>query len=434
MAGPDPRPPADPASGSASSRPVEVSVHTRELVSTLSRFDRAVLRCHAMPTPFAVATIAAILVSVWVLVEAFGGPPMPLVHLYYVAILLSATKFGLVGALATAGMVAVVSGPVSSAALRPITTDVLLGWGVRTVVLLFVGTVIALAFRGRDRAAQHQLSADVRSTLCRAGQRPAAADPELVLAVPDVLARRSFHPVYQPVYALDDGRLLMVEALTRFDAPQLATPDRWFVAAAEAGCGVELEIAAIEEALAGAESLPVHVEVALNASPQTLADPRLLDVVRTSSRSIVLEVTEHAAIADYPLLRSALEGLRATGVRIAVDDAGSGFASLQHIVQLSPAIIKLDIALAQDLAGSPLRRALAVSMVDFAHRIGAQLVVEGIEDETDLAEWCALGADAAQGFLLALPAPLPVPPSCDAVRAQRHLRPADVDFRRRTVS
>jgi len=86
-----------------------------------------------------------------------------------------------------------------------------------------------------------------------------------------------------------------------------------------------------------------------------------------------------------------------------VDDAGAGFASLQHIVRLAPDVIKLDISLTQDVGSSAVRRALGGGLVEFVHHTGATLVVEGIEDEADLRTWSELGADAVQGYLVGRP-------------------------------
>jgi EAL domain-containing protein (putative c-di-GMP-specific phosphodiesterase class I) len=229
----------------------------------------------------------------------------------------------------------------------------------------------------------------------------------------DVLDARRFGIVFQPVFNLQDGRLMAVEALTRFDAgggrglASSVPPNVWFRRAGEVGLGVELEIAAIDAALRASESLPADVALSVNVSPVTLADPRLeLLLDEHDPRPLVLEVTEHAIVRDYPELGRAVARLRRRGCRIAVDDAGAGFASLRHVVSLAPDFIKLDSSLTQELEHDPMRRALASSLVQFAQRTGCQLIAEGIERPDDLALWQHLGADGAQGFLLARPGPL----------------------------
>ena len=168
--------------------------------------------------------------------------------------------------------------------------------------------------------------------------------------------------------------------------------------------------------------LPAEVSLSVNASPATLGHPGLLDLVRAcDGRELTVEVTEHAVIEDYHLMKERLVEIRALGVEIAVDDAGAGIASLQHIVQLAPEIIKLDISLTQHAGSSPFRRAMAGALIEFAHHSGARLVVEGIEDAADLALWSALGADAVQGYLVGYPAALPAPASSPLIVAMAPL-------------
>ncbi len=143
---------------------------------------------------------------------------------------------------------------------------------------------------------------------------------------------------------------------------------------------------------------------------------------------MTVEITEHAGIEDYDVLAARIEALRRAGIRIAVDDAGAGVASLRHIVQLAPHVIKLDISLTQGVATSPLRRALAGSLIEFAQQTGAQLLVEGIEDAEDLAIWTASARTPAQGYLIGRPSALPVPQVCvgDHPRQRRTGRAAAV--------
>ena len=228
------------------------------------------------------------------------------------------------------------------------------------------------------------------------------------------LDARSFDTVFQPVFGLHDGRVLAVEALTRFaplptapaGAPPLAPPI-WFASAWGAGLGRELELATIAAALGRSAPLTCGVPLSLNLSPATLLDPRLVRLLDAHpERPVILELTEHALIEDYATARLAVDRLRDRGCQLAVDDAGAGFASLRHVVRLAPELIKLDASLTQDIEHDTVRRALAASLVLFAHRTGSRLVAEGIERADDLSAWCQLGADGAQGYLLARPGPI----------------------------
>ena len=92
-----------------------------------------------------------------------------------------------------------------------------------------------------------------------------------------------------------------------------------------------------------------------------------------------------------------------------IDDAGAGFSSFKHILDLGPDVIKLDLSLTRDIDSDPLRRALAASLLAFADEIGATIVAEGIETQAELETLRTLGITHGQGYLLATPAPGPVP-------------------------
>jgi PAS domain S-box-containing protein len=224
--------------------------------------------------------------------------------------------------------------------------------------------------------------------------------------------------VVQPIVELATGCTVGVEALSRFPAHVGQGPEVWFADATAAGLGVELELAAIEKALATLQRLPSDLYLSLNASPATLASPRLVELLTAApTERLVLELTEHLPVADYDILSAPLNRLRRLGVRLAVDDAGSGFASLQHILNLAPDTIKLDRALVQDVDTDPARASLVVSLVLFADRLGATLVAEGIEKPQERAALQDLGVRYGQGFHLG--PPLPVTALADSARRPR---------------
>ena len=176
--------------------------------------------------------------------------------------------------------------------------------------------------------------------------------------------------------------------------------------AAAVGLSDELEIAALETALEAAQELPACIYVALNISPSACLDPRLPDILERSGLAferIVLELTERLKVEEYGPLNYALEPLRRRGLRTAVDDAGSGFASMRHVLHVRPEIIKLDRTLITGIQDDEGRLALGAAMSEFARRIGATLVAEGIETEAELAAVTGLGMAAGQGFLLGRP-------------------------------
>jgi diguanylate cyclase (GGDEF)-like protein/PAS domain S-box-containing protein len=225
-----------------------------------------------------------------------------------------------------------------------------------------------------------------------------------------VLTDRSVRTAFQPIVGLAAGSVIGVEALSRFSTDPARVPDEWFAQAASVGLGTRLELLAIEMALTVGRALPEHLYISVNASPTTCLDPRLIDVIALSAAGpgrVVLELTEHDAVADYGQLERALNNLRRMGVRLAVDDAGSGFASFQHILRLRPDFIKLDRSIVANIDGSPAGRALCAAVIAFAARIGAQVIAEGIETHAELIAVTELGMKAGQGFYLGRPSLLP---------------------------
>ena len=221
---------------------------------------------------------------------------------------------------------------------------------------------------------------------------------------------RAFTMAFQPICSLDTRRAIGAEALARFRGPPERTPDLWFAEADEVGLREELELAAVSRALEGLSELPDQVFLAINASPTTTATAALHQLLAAvDADRIVIEITEHAPVADYDELNAALDRLRGIGARLAIDDAGAGFASLRHILSLGPEIIKLDRSLIEGIATDRAQEALAAGLISFAEKSGATIVAEGIEIDEELDALRSLGVAYGQGFLLARPGPLPLP-------------------------
>jgi EAL domain-containing protein (putative c-di-GMP-specific phosphodiesterase class I) len=212
--------------------------------------------------------------------------------------------------------------------------------------------------------------------------------------------------VFQPVYDLAAGDVFAYEALARFPMEPYRPPSDWFADAAEVGLGVELELAAIESAMAEIDGLPEGVRLAINVSPLTALSPHFFNVLAPRAHRVIIEVTEHERVEDYDALNEALAPLRALGASIAIDDVGAGFASLTHILKLAPDIVKLDLSLTRGIAADPARDALASSLVDFASGIDATIGAEGIETQSELDRLRVLKVRYGQGFHLGVPAAL----------------------------
>ncbi len=241
----------------------------------------------------------------------------------------------------------------------------------------------------------------------RTGDRPAIGRQEraTVARLLHVLRHGAVSTVYQPIVSLRDGKLASVEALTRFPGRSAPPPDRWFAAAYDLRLGLELEHLAARTALEGLDLLPDGVAIAINASPLALDLPGFRELLLEHADRVVLELTEQHRVLDYGLLDAILQPLRQAGVLVAVDDAGAGFASLRHILQVRPDIVKLDRALISGIHADPRRCALASALLRFADELGSVVIAEGIEHASELRTVTDLGIPYGQGFGIAVPHP-----------------------------
>ena len=209
--------------------------------------------------------------------------------------------------------------------------------------------------------------------------------------------------VLQPIVDVLTGTGCGAEALSRF-ATDPYRPDVRFAEAERVGLRPALELAAATDALQVLHDDDAPGYLSVNLSPDSvLADgfADLFDGVDLSR--VVVEITEHAAVGDYGALRTALAPHRTRGLSLAVDDAGAGYASFRHIVELQPDQIKVDISLVRDVDSDPVKQALTLSLVQFARAIGASLVAEGVETQEEYDTVAALGVSRVQGYLLARP-------------------------------
>ncbi|MDB5815396.1 MAG: diguanylate phosphodiesterase [Rhodocyclales bacterium] len=210
--------------------------------------------------------------------------------------------------------------------------------------------------------------------------------------------------VFQPIYRLEDDRFVGVECLSRFHTMPQISPHVWFTDAANVGLGQALELCAISKALSALETLPSDLYLAINTSPATILSNKLAGLFEgIEAERIVLEFTEHANAADHDQLLQILKPLRSRGVRISIDDAGAGYASMQNILSVQPDIIKLDIGLTRSIDRDPTRHAIAAALIEFARQTGSSILAEGVETASELTSLRALGAAKAQGYFLSRP-------------------------------
>lgn len=225
------------------------------------------------------------------------------------------------------------------------------------------------------------------------------------------IANHSVETLLQPIVDLRSGGAVGVEALARFAHEPIRPPDVWFAEAAILGLGVELEMTALRVALRQLSRLPSGLYLSLNASVETIMSEEFQRSMQdVSAERIVLELTEHHEVHDYSLFEQAVRNLRSKGVRLAVDDAGSGYSSFRHILNLHPDIIKLDIGLIRGIDGDPARRALGSALLTFGlDAYNASIVAEGIETEGEFRTLQGLGCPFGQGYYLGRPGRLQTP-------------------------
>ncbi len=229
---------------------------------------------------------------------------------------------------------------------------------------------------------------------------------------------------FQPILDLKTDRIAGYEALARFAPAPVRPPDLWFAEAQRVGLGAQLQLAAVAKALARLPDLPPRTYLAVNVGHDIVGTPQLLRLLHSvDSRNVIIELTEHLHVEDYPALIGAVRRIRATGARLAIDDTGAGFASFSSILQLAPDLIKLDRILTTGVDVDPARQALAGALVTFAAATGAKVIAEGIETDGELHTIRHLGIGYGQGYLLGRAAQLPHLPN----RPTKKIRQAPTD-------
>lgn len=285
--------------------------------------------------------------------------------------------------------------------------------GVRDVAyvpLVVEDTRIGLLVAGTGSGDRQHLTEHLAALTDYANVATSLIAPELMarrkreraqVVIAGVIDQRQFYPVFQPIVRLEDRAVIGYEALTRFGDG--TPPEDMFRMAREAGLELELETATLAAAMRAAPRLGPGLFLDLNASPDLVCavEPLRSHLEKWGDR-VVIEITEHAEVADYARLRTAITAL-GPNVVLAVDDAGAGFASLRHILELSPRFVKLDRQFVREIESDPARQALAAGMAHFAKEARMTLIAEGVETEAESSTLQRLGVPAAQGYLFGRP-------------------------------
>lgn len=227
-----------------------------------------------------------------------------------------------------------------------------------------------------------------------------------------ILHQQAVTSVYQPIISLKDGTVFGYEALTRGpEGSPLHSPLRLFAAAESEGLLYPLDRLARAKAIQGALSRTEEEMLFLNLSAEILNDPQfepgrtleLLEQRGLTPGNVVFEITERSSIEDFDAAKTILDHYRQQGYRIAIDDAGAGYSSLQAIAELQPDFIKIDRSIIKDIHRHKTKEYILETMLSFAEKLGIHLIAEGIESAEELMKLTRMGVHFGQGFLLGRP-------------------------------
>ncbi len=217
--------------------------------------------------------------------------------------------------------------------------------------------------------------------------------------------------VFEPIVRLGDRRVLGYEALSR--GPQGSvweSPKRLFDIAEEAELSFELDSLCRRLALSSVSGfLPRASSLFLNCLPSCLRDPafsddalaKTLECCGLTPNRLVIEISEKESAENRAVFRQAVEHFRSKGIRVALDDVGSGYASLSAVMDVRPDIIKIDMSLVHGIDKDTARQELVLALKHLCDRIGASVVAEGIETEAEMTILESIGIELGQGYLFA---------------------------------
>jgi EAL domain-containing protein (putative c-di-GMP-specific phosphodiesterase class I) len=257
----------------------------------------------------------------------------------------------------------------------------------------------------RSERAIHQ--AVNEAILMALGQRE-SADAARLDELHRLIVERRLGSVFHPIVHLADRALLGHEALTRPESGlAFGSVEDLFAFAESTEYLLEFERLCRHTAIRSARVVPALGLLFLNASPRAVEDPdwsdggmdRLLREHGLSPGDVVVEITERTAVGRLDAFQAALKGFKARGYRVAVDDMGAGYATLQSLAAVEPDFLKFDTSLVRDIDRSSIKRGLLESLRTLAQKIRAQVIAEGVEREEERRTLIELGIELGQGYL-----------------------------------
>lgn len=222
-----------------------------------------------------------------------------------------------------------------------------------------------------------------------------------------VMKHSQFSIFLQPIISVQGHHTVGFEALARFHGEPYRSPSEWFDDAKKVYLDEELDHLLLKTALTHLDKIPTSSYLSLNIRPSSLCNGSISAALTSFDLDrIVLEITEQESIRDYDLVLRELEPLRHSGLRIAVDDVGSGYACFSHILNLKPDFIKLDAELIRGIDTDPEKRMLIESIMHFAKGADYQVIAEGVETDSELTTLRHLEVNKAQGYFIGRPKPI----------------------------
>ena len=273
---------------------------------------------------------------------------------------------------------------------------------------LAIRIAASLIMRAEDIAAQLRIASD------QLGRPASARDGAMVQAA---LSRNEVNIFYQPQYDVATGEMVGVEALLRWQHPELGLLGAGPLVTAARAARLERELTehahrvALAE-MAGWPKALSKLRVSLNITAADLGDPDFADRFAMMAKwagvdpdRITLELTEQAMLSDPASAAAQLAQIRALGCALAIDDFGTGYSSLSLLARLPIDYLKIDSGFTRSLDGSDRDRIVVRAIVDLARALGLLVVAEGIEKEPQLERLKELGVATWQGFLKSGPVP-----------------------------
>lgn len=228
-------------------------------------------------------------------------------------------------------------------------------------------------------------------------------DLEQVDQIQRMIQTDDFEMIFQPIFRLDDRSIFGYEALLRPGATSpLPKPGLLMDLAKQLGWARQMDLACIEKALA--KTPPNAPRLFVNVETETIADPdsflKFIALAERSKQPLVLEITERGTVANLNILASPCQILRKRKIGLAVDDVGSGYASMERVLSIRPQFLKIAMTITRSVNEDMIRRIMAESILYMSERIGAMVIAEGIETEKELEILKIVGVKLGQGHYL----------------------------------